>query len=62
MRTLYDELQSTLKLVAENSFKELVAAKSSMAQLDQEFSPRLPKPNRRTEDVRPTAKAPPEDV
>ena len=62
MRTLYDELQSTLKLVAENSFKELVAAKSSMAQLDQEFSPSLPKPKRRTEDVRPTAEAPPEDV
>jgi len=62
MRTLYDELQSTLKLVAENLFNELVAAKSSMAELDQEFSPRLPKPKRRTEDVRPTAKASPEDV
>jgi hypothetical protein len=62
MRTLYDELQSTLKLVAENSFKELVAAKSSMAQLDQEFSPKLPTPKRRTEDVRPTPKAPLKDV
>lgn len=61
MRTLYDELQSTLKLVAENSFKELVAAKSSMAQLDQEFSPRLPTPKRRTEDAAPRAKAPSEE-
>ena len=61
MRTLYDELQSTLKLVAENSFKELVAAKSSMAQLNQEFSPTLTTPKRRTEDAAPRAKAPPEE-
>jgi DNA repair exonuclease SbcCD ATPase subunit len=34
METLYDELQSTLKLVAETSIKRLVDTQSSLAQLD----------------------------
>jgi cell division septum initiation protein DivIVA len=34
MATIYDNLQATLQLVAETSIKELVAAKSSLAQLD----------------------------
>jgi hypothetical protein len=34
METLYDELQSTLKLVAETSIKRLVDTQSSFARLD----------------------------
>lgn len=34
METLYDELQSTLKLIAETSIKRLVDTQSSLAQLD----------------------------
>lgn len=52
-RTLYDELQSTLRHVAESSISELVEARSSLAEIEAADSPRISKPQRRSEDVRP---------
>lgn len=56
MAALYDELQTTLKLVAETSLKELAEARSAMAQLD----PSAPTtPHRRSNDDRPSSGANP---
>lgn len=44
MQTLYDELQSTLKLVAETSIKELAEAQSSLDPADQEEPPQVAEP------------------
>jgi cell division septum initiation protein DivIVA len=52
MATIYDNLQATLQLVAETSIKELVAAKSSLAQLD----PSTPNtPRRRSSEKQPSS-------
>ena len=52
-RALYDELQSTLRNVAESAISELVEARSSLAEIEAAQSPRTPKPQRRSDDERP---------
>ena len=57
MGTMYDELQSTLKLVAETAFNDLTEAKTSLMQLDED---RTPLPQRRSYDA-PALTAPPSE-
>lgn len=57
-KTIYEELQNTLKLVAESSLTELAEAKASLARLD----PDPPNtPQRRSNDQRPSPSAKPTD-
>lgn len=56
MAAIYDDLQATLQLVAETSIKELVEAKSSLAQLDPSAGNT---PRRRSREKQPSSDADP---